>query len=613
MEDGPQTLKQLFWNSVEANGDVTAQGWYEDGTWATRTYAELGEQVKEVAHGLLSLGVKKGDRIGIWSKNLPQWAEADMACQSMGAASVPIYDTLTGPKGAYILNNSGSKVLFVQDQTVLERVLEVRGDLKSTKTFVVIDAEGADLSADGVMSLDQLKEAGRADADKLAKKLATIGDKIKPDDLASLVYTSGTTGDPKGVMLTHGNITSNAWTASGLFRFGVGDVMLSFLPLAHVFERTGGHFAAYGRGATVMFARSIDTLTDDMKQVRPTIMMSVPRLYEKIYARVVAGVKEASFLKRFIFNWSMEVGKAANVYRTTGQPMPASLARKAKRADKLVFSKLKANFGGRLRFFIAGGAALNRDIAEFFWAADIPIFIGFGLTETSPVTHANLPGASRFGSAGRAIPAVECKIDTTQWQSQRTDVVEGEICVKGPNIMAGYYKNKKATDEVFDKDGFFHTGDVGYVDDDGYLFITDRKKEIIVMSNGKNVAPAPIEGALKLQPHIGQACVIGDDRKYMSALIVPDFEALEAYATAHGIATTDPAALVADQRIVSLFEQEVEAVNAHLARYEQLKKFWVLPVDWTPDSGELTPTLKVKRRVVDERFAKEIAQLYPAA
>ncbi len=388
------------------------------------------------------------------------------------------------------------------------------------------------------------------------------------------------------------------------------DTFLSFLPLSHVFERTGGHFTAYSSGAHVYFARSIDTLTDDMQVAKPTLMMSVPRLYEKIYSRIQDSIAQSSFIKKSIFNWAINQGMAANVYRQRNEPLPKSLQKKVDRADKLVFGKLKARVGGRLRYFVSGGAALSKQIEEFFWAAGIQILQGYGLTETSPVTNVNRPGHIRFGSVGLAIDDTEIKIDTSQWQSMRDDVTEGEICVKGPQVMQGYYNNKKATNEVFDKDGFFHTGDVGYVDSDGFLFITDRMKEIIVMSNGKNVAPQPIENDLKLQPHIAQACLIGDDRKYMAALICPDWEQLEAFALANGIAHKG-AQLVADQRVVSLIEKEVEAVNAKLSRYQQIKKFWIVGNDWTVETGELTPSLKLKRRIIADKFAKEIEGLYP--
>lgn len=601
------TLGKLFWDSVAQNPDAIAQTWYNDGEWESRTYAEYGEAVRAAANGLMAAGLRKGDRAALWSKNSPQWAEVDFACQTAGNCSVPIYDTLTGPQAVYILNNSEAKIAFIQDKDLLDRLWSLKKEIKTVKTFVLMDGQAR---RDGVMTYNQFIKAGADYEAKNPKKLDERLQAIKPDDLASFVYTSGTTGDPKGVMLTQNNFASNAQIAQTVVDVGPHDKFLSFLPLSHVFERTGGHFTAYHSGAQVVYARSIDTLTDDMKIHSPTIMMSVPRLYEKIYTRIQDGVKKGSFLKRAIFGWAIAQGRAANVYRQRGEPLPKSLAKKVARADKLVFGKLKAAVGGQLRYFVSGGAALSQEIEEFFWAAGIQILQGYGLTETSPVTNVNSPVALRFGSVGKAVPETTIKIDTSEWKSARTDVKEGEICIKGPQVMQGYFKNKSATDEVFDKQGFFHTGDVGYVDDDGFLFITDRKKEIIVMSNGKNVAPQPIEGMLKLQPHIEQACMIGDKRKYMSALIQPDFEALEEFASANGIAATGQQ-LVSDQRVVSLFEQEVEAVNAQLPRYEQIKKFWVLPEPWGVDSGELTPTLKLKRRIIQDKFASVIESLYP--
>lgn len=603
----PTTLGRLFWNSVENHGDSDAQTWHDGEEWHTRSYMDFGAAVKNVAHGLISLGVKKGDRVAIWSKNCPAWAEVDFANASLGAASVPIYDTLTGSQGAYILKNSGAKVLFVQDGEVLDRVWEHLGDLKSLKQVVMLDGNP---NQKDVMALETLYQLGSKHAQENEGMLEKRVANVKPDDLASLVYTSGTTGDPKGVQLSQWNFASNSLIAKDAVGIDTNDKFLSFLPLSHVFERTGGHFTAYSSGSHVVYARSILTLTEDMGIHKPTIMMSVPRLYEKIYGKIMAGINGASFLKKFIFNWAIAQGKAANVYRQRNEPLPASLQKKVDRADKLVFGKLKAAVGGKLRYFVSGGAALSQEIEEFFWAAGIQILQGYGLTETSPVTNVNLPYQLRFGSVGKAVRDTEIMIDTSEWNSARTDVVEGEICVKGPQVMSGYYKNKSATDEVFDKEGYFHTGDVGFVDDDGYLFITDRKKEIIVMSNGKNVAPQHIEGLLKLQPHIEQACAIGDDRKYMTALICPDFEALEAFATENGIAA-EGEALVADQRVVSLIEQQVELVNAQLPRYEQIKKFWIVPRAWSVEDGELTPTLKLKRRIISDKFKTFIDGLYP--
>lgn len=605
-----ETLCKLFWTPATQYAQRTAQEWHADGAWTSRTYAQFGQAVRDVAHGLLALGLKKGERVAIWSRNCPQWAEVDFADQTAGLVTVPIYDTLTGEKGAYIVNDADAKVLFVQDAGILERVLAARSSMKGLKAIVLIQGR---TTAAGVQSYADFVAAGRSWGTENPKKLDAIAAKISPNDLASIVYTSGTTGDPKGAVLTQGNFASNA-AAMNLVQVGPEDVFLSFLPLSHVFERTGGHFGAYGMGAKVVFARSIDTLTDDMQYAKPTIMMAVPRLYEKIYSRIKDSVAKSSFLKRAIFNWAIDQGRAANVYRERNEPLPDALAKKVARADKLVFHKLKDRVGGRLRFFVSGGAALSREIEEFFWAAGITILQGYGLTETSPVCNVNLPHQMRFGSVGRVIPGVTCRIDTSEWESAKSrPTPEGEICYKGPNIFQGYFRNDKATSECFDADGWFHTGDIGFVDNEGFLFITDRKKEIIVMSNGKKVPPQVIENALKIQPHIGQAMVVGDDRNYIAALIVPNWESLEQFALANGIGREDKPRLVADQRVVSLIEREVEAVNKTLSRYEQIKKFWILPAEWSVDSGELTPSLKLKRRIILDKQKAAVGHLYPSA
>jgi long-chain acyl-CoA synthetase len=606
------TLGALFWNAVKAHGGRPAQEWHNGALWVSRTYAEFGAAVRDVAHALLAAGVRKGDRVAIWSKNSPQWGEVDFANQTAGFATVPVYDTLTGEKGAYILNDAEARVLFVQDAAILARLLPLRDGVRGLKHIVLM--AGAP-PAPGVVSYQEFVQRGRDWGRRNPDALDAMLRALDPDDLASLVYTSGTTGEPKGVMLTQGNFASNA-ACMHLVDVGPEDVFLSFLPLSHVFERTGGHFGAYGLGAKVVFARSVDTLMDDMQAAHPTLMMSVPRLYEKMHARVLEGIHAQSWVKRRLFAWALRIGKQTLPYRERNEALTPGLAKRHARATKLVLHKLHARVGGRLRYFVSGGAALSRDIEEFFWAAGIQILQGYGLTETSPVCNVNLPHALRFGSVGRCIPGVECKVDASEWP-QPTDLggkpyVQGEVCFRGPNVMQGYWRNERATREAFDAEGFFHTGDIGYLDNRGFLFITDRKKEIIVMSNGKKVPPQPVENALQLQPHIAQAMVLGENRNYIATLIVPDWAAIDKFALANGIAAKDRDRLVADQRIVSLIEREVEAVNAKLARYEQVKKFWILPAEWTVEGGELTPSLKLKRRVITERFKTFIDRLYPS-
>ncbi|HET6398586.1 MAG TPA: long-chain fatty acid--CoA ligase [Candidatus Thermoplasmatota archaeon] len=602
----PATLTELFWEAVSANAERPAQEWYEDGAWRSRTYGEFGRAVRDLANALLADGAKKGDRVAIWGKNSPRWAEADFAILSAGLVSVPIYDTLTAEKAAYILQDAGARAVLVGDRHLLERLQSVRKDTKTVKTVVLLNGQ----PADGAVSYDEFLAKGHAFAETQPRALDEAAAAITPNDLASLVYTSGTTGEPKGAMLTHGNFTSNT-SVKKLVGVGPDDVYLSFLPLSHVFERLGGHFGAYRYGAKVVFARSLESLLDDIQHARPTIMMAVPRLYEKMYARIQETVRSSSWLRRTLFEWAVRVGQEANVYRVQGRELPKELARKHARAQRLVLHKIQERVGGRLRYFVSGGAALSKEIETFFWACGVPILQGYGLTETSPVCAVNLPGAMRFGSVGRVIPGVQCRIDTDAWSDVAKQFPEGEICFKGPNVFQGYWKNKEATKEAFDRDGWFRTGDIGYLDADGFLFITDRKKEIIVMSNGKKVAPQPIENELKMQPHIAQAAVLGEQRNYIAALIVPDWEQLEKFAQQNGIAVQDRERLCADPRVVSLIEGEVEAVNRRLSRFEQVKKFWIVPRDWTVDSGELTPSLKLKRRVIHEKWGDLISKLYP--
>lgn len=612
------TIAELYWNSVRDHGERTAQEWFDGTTWRTRNYLQFGRAVRDLGNAMLARGLKKGDRVAIWSKSSPHWAAADMACLSAGLVTVPIYDTLTGEKAAYILQDSGSVLLFAQDPVILARLAPHRAALKALKHTVVIEGQAAGVAGSPeALAFTDFISSGQAWAQTHSDALDKAVKAVDPDDLASIVYTSGTTGEPKGVVLTHGNFTANAHAIMGVVKFGPEDVFLSFLPLSHVYERAAGHFSAYGAGSRVCFARSLETLTDDMQHAKPTIMTSVPRLYEKMYGRIRDAMAKESFLKRAIFDWAMGVGKESVPYRTSGKEMPSGLARKLGIADKLVFHKLRDRLGGRLRFFVSGGAALSKDIESFFWSAGIVILQGYGLTETSPVTNVNRPGAIKIGSVGKTLPKVQVKIDTAAWEpvrprepGQTGHPEEGEICFKGPNVMQGYWKKKEATAAVFDAQGWFHTGDVGYVDNEGYLFITDRKKEIIVMSNGKKVAPQAVENALQLQPHIAQACILGEKKNYIAALIVPNWESVERFALEAGVTHKDRDRLASDPRVMSLIEQEVEAVNAHLSRYEQIKKFWILPAEWTVESGELTPSMKLKRRIIQDKFKADVERLY---
>jgi long-chain acyl-CoA synthetase len=450
-----------------------------------------------------------------------------------------------------------------------------------------------------VVSLESLIEKGKG-VDPAAFEARARS--VKPEDLATFIYTSGTTGTPKGVMLTHGNVTSNVVTACEILTDLLKEyTALCFLPLSHSFERTVD-YTYYYQGVTIAYAESVQTIATNLQEVRPQVFVSVPRVYEKVLARVQEGVAAGSPIKQKIFAWAVEVGREALPWRLKGESPPGFLGIKLALADKLVFSKIRARLGGRFRYALSGGAPLGRDVAEFFWGAGIPIYEGYGLSETSPVISVNVPGAVKMGTVGRPIPRVEVKI-----------AEDGEILSRGPNIMKGYWQMPEATAEVIDQDGWFHTGDIGELDADGFLRITDRKKELIINAYGKNVAPAPIENSLKASRFIGQAVVIGDRRKFLSALLVPDFEALKAWADRQGIGAASNQELVQKPQVRALIANEVERVNTHLASFEKIVAWDLVPNDFTLETGELTPTQKVKRRVINQKYGEMIERLYAEA
>ena len=492
----------------------------------------------------------------------------------------------------YIINDSDAKIVVCSNRELWLKVEAVRHELPSVHHFVLIDEEGPQ----GVVSLSEVMARGKrpAAADPgLFEKRALA---VKPDDLASIIYTSGTTGVPKGVMLTHANFVSNAKALDAVTEFTAKDTILSFLPLSHVLERMTTFSFLY-KGATIAYAESIETVAENLLEVRPTIMISVPRLFDKIYAKVMDNVLTQSPLKRKIFFWALSVGKKYGARTIRHQPIPRGLDVRHKLAAKLVFSKIVEKTGGRVHFFVSGGAPLSGDVAEFFYAIGITILEGYGLTETSPVLTCNTFDKMKFGTVGPPVPGVEIKI-----------APDGEILAKGPNVMKGYYKKQQETREAFEG-GWFHTGDIGHFDEEGFLVITDRKKDIIVTAGGKNVAPQPIENLLKTNPYIQTAVVVGGGRKFISALIVPDFEKLEAYARAKGIPFGSRRELVEREEIVAFMLAEVNRTTPHLASYERIKKVVLLDRDFNADT-ELTPSLKVKRHIVEKTFKDKIDLLY---
>ncbi len=561
--------------------------------WQDITWTDFALRVKNLAAYLFSMGVKKGDRVALVSENRPEWAISDLAILSTGAIAVPVYFTNTSSQIDYILKDSGANVVLVSTREQLEKVMdgEYFARLKKVITFDPLDraVEG------NVLPL--------SDVDRLAKGLDkdhinAIIEEIKDNDVASILYTSGTTGPPKGVVLTHENLLSNVLAIKEVIEVTADDLFLSFLPLSHAFERTVGFYVPLLSGSTIAYAESIENIPLNMREVKPTIIIGVPRFYEKTYAAIREAVNKGSAIKKSLFRWALGVGKSCADLRESKEGPPAVLQIQKNIAEALVLEKVKSRVGGRLRFFVSGGAPLSYPIQEFFNSLGLIILEGYGLTETSPVMACNTLENRRMGTVGKALPGVEIKI-----------APDGEIITRGPNLMQGYYKKKAVTKEVI-KDGWFHTGDIGTIDDDGFLRITDRKKDIIVTSGGKNVAPQNIETTLLADTLISQAMVYGDRRKYLTALIVPDMEALEKVATSKGIQYSSLEALIDSDEIYQLYMDRIEGRLKDFARYERIKKFALLKKELTIDAGEITPTLKIKRKVVVEKYKAILDSMY---
>jgi len=591
-----QTVCELFYRSVDTYRKPEHLKYKKDGAWRAVSSEELRAAVEEIAMGLRAIGVSRGDKVAIVSENRPEWAFADLGTLCAGAADVTIYPTLTAAQGLYILDDSESKVVFVSNAIQAAKVAEVRARLPRLQHVVRFDPA----PIGGTTSLDELRAKGRevlaADRDAVRREAATL----TKDDLATLIYTSGTTGDPKGVMLTHGNLLHNVLAAEKVFPMVNHEwTALSFLPLCHSFERTAGHNFMLHAGVTIAYAESVEKVPENMQEVRPSIMCSVPRLYEKMYARVNEKVASDPPLRQRIFRWAIGVGRRVFAHAVARTEPGALLKLQFALADKLVFSKIKARTGGRLQLFISGGAPLAREIAEFFGAAGMLVCEGYGLTETSPVITCNYPGRVKPGTVGLPLEHVEVKI-----------AEDTEILTRGPHVMKGYYRKPEATAEVIEKDGWFHTGDIGFVDAEGCLVITDRKKDIIVTSGGKNIAPQPIENRLKTNRFFTEVVMVGNKRNFPAALVVPNFESLEAWARQGGMSVVSREELVRRPEVLAHYRRLVDEMTADLAQFEKIKKIALLTREFTQESGELTPTLKVKRRVVEERYKPTIDAMY---
>jgi long-chain acyl-CoA synthetase len=591
-----QTVCDIFYRSVDTYRKPEHLKHKKDGAWRAISSEELRRAVEEISMGLRSLGIGRGDKVAILSENRPEWAFADFAVLCAGAADATIYATLTPAQVLYILADSESRVVFVSNAAQAAKVAEIRAQLPHLQHVVRFDPA----PAAGTTSLEELRAKGReglaADPEAVRRRAA----EVTGDDLATLIYTSGTTGDPKGVMLTHGNLLHNVLAAEKVFPMVDQEwTALSFLPLCHSFERTAGHNFMLHRGVTIAYAESVEKVPENMQEVRPSIMCSVPRLYEKMYARVNEKVASDPPLRQKIFHWAIGVGREAFAHTVARTEPGALLKLKLALASKLVFSKIKERTGGRLQLFISGGAPLAREIAEFFGAAGMLVCEGYGLSETSPVITCNRPGRVKPGTVGLPLEHVEVKV-----------APDGEILTRGPHVMKGYFKKPEATAEAIEKDGWFHTGDIGFVDPDGFLVITDRKKDIIVTSGGKNIAPQPIENRLKANKLFAEVVMIGNKRNFAAALVVPAFEALEAWAKQQGMSVGGRAELVRRPEVLAHYQGLVNEMTGDLAQFERIKKVALLAREFTQESGELTPTLKVKRRVVEERYKPIIDAMY---
>jgi long-chain acyl-CoA synthetase len=560
------------------------------------SHAEVRRRVEEFALGLAALGVERGDRVGIISESRPEWVVADLGTLFLGAFDVPVYPTLTPKQIEYIFDNAQVKAVVVSNQSQLSKILRVLPQLRRIKKIIVMGeqyASGDDL----VLTFQQVYSLGREFGSKDEGYLRRSLERIQPDDLCTVIYTSGTTGNPKGVMLSHHNFATNIISSAQVIPFNQEDVLLSYLPLCHSFERMAGYYTATACGALIAFAESIDTVRENLVEVRPTVVTSVPRLFERFYNQIQRQF-DASPFERKVFHWALNVGRRYVKAQQFGFVSPFLEARH-RIAEKLVYQKLKARVGGRIRFFVSGGAALAKEFGEFFEALGIVIIEGYGLTETSPVISVNPVDDYRFGTVGKPIPGVEVKI-----------AADGEILTRGPHIMKGYWNDRDATREVIERDGWFHTGDIGMLDSEGYLVITDRKKHLFVSSGGKNIAPQPIERLFLQNKYIDQFILIGDRRMFLSALIVPDFDMLKRYASSHGIGYHDESDLVGKEEIVRFMEKNIQEMQHDLSHFERVRKFTLLDKPLTIENGEITPSHKVRREIVEQRYSDAIEQMY---
>jgi long-chain acyl-CoA synthetase len=593
----PETINEIMLRALTLKARPDALNHKRGGEWRPISSEELLRRVRRVALGLHALGLRRGDRAGILSESSPEWVVADLGCLFAGVVDVPLYPTLAPQQVCYIAGDSGARLLFVQNREAYGRVREALSSCAALSTVVLLSDE----AGEGLLTLSELETRGARLEAEQPRLLEELSGSVSAEDLATIIYTSGTTGEPKGVMLTHSNVVSNLIGTSERLAFTPDDVALSVLPLSHVFER-GAMYMYLHHGAKVYFAEAIERVGDNMREVRPTIVVAVPRLFEKIYARIKDKAAEGGRVKTALLTWAVGVGKRWARAAAWKRPVPPLLKLQHKVASGLVFSKWREATGGRIRLFCSGGAALPEELGLVFYGAGLPVVQGYGLTETSPVICVNGPEENRVGTVGRPIRRVEVRI-----------APDGEIETRGPNVMRGYYNKPEATREVFTDDGWFRTGDIGALDAEGYLRITDRKKELLKTSGGKYVAPQPIEERIKQSRFVSQVVLVGDGRKFPAALIVPDWEMLRSYAQHKGLDCRSAADFCRHPRVIDLLQRQVDSATADLSRFERVKRVALLERELTIGGGELTPTLKVKRRVVNEKYKDVIDRIYEEA
>lgn len=597
--DEPTTLVEVYERVARDHSKPDTLNFKRDGAWHSISANEMLERARHIALGLYSLGVRKGDRVALVSESRVEWTLADQGGIFAGAIVVPIYPTLMPPQAAYILKDSGARALFVSDRSKFDEIATVLDDCPSVENVVLFDSDKP--IPPECLTLEQLQQRGREVESQQPGLAAELARASTPEDLATIIYTSGTTGEPKGVMLTHANLVSNLIDSSNHLDFGEKDSALSVLPLSHGFERGAMNMYLH-HGMSVYFGESLEKVGVNMREVHPTVFVGVPRIYEKILAKVQDRAAAKSKLNGSVFSWAVEIGRQCAQLASDRKPIPRLLSLKRKVADMLAFAKWRQAMGGRIRIFVSGGAPLSDDVALAFAGAGMPIVQGYGLTETSPVITTGQLHDNRIGAAGQPIRNVQVRI-----------AADGEIETRGPNIMRGYWNKPEETRAVFTEDGWFKTGDIGLLDQDGYLTITDRKKELLKTSGGKYIAPQPIEQLIKSSRFVNQVVVIGHGRKFPSALIVPDWEQLQSYAKLKGLNLKEEDEFCRHPRIIDLFERQIAARTQSLAKFEKLKRIALLAHELTVESGELTPTLKVKRRVVDEKYREVIDRIYAEA